>query len=193
MRSILLDTQVQIARPAPPLRRRPTRSALPTSSAPPRAGARTCGRCPGCAPHGGAAVQGRALSIELPLPCSYDLEVIANRYFGGLSGRRGAARVPVQRHRASTAAAPARSRSRGSRGRRRPTFELPVSLWQQTLERHFSGSAWIRVSQETFDRRLEAERGPPPARPTWRGARRADRGGTVSAQIRSRDRRRRSL
>jgi hypothetical protein len=95
-------------------------------------------------------------SIELPLTCSYDLDVIANRYFGGLSG--GA--VPLEFLFSGTVlytdAGGALQASRVS-WEKEASFELPVSLWQQTLERHFPGTAWIRVSQETH-RHLEAER-----------------------------------
>ena len=36
-------------------------------------------------------------------------------------------------------------------------YRLPVKVWKQTMERHFPGTAWLRVSDETY-RRLGAER-----------------------------------
>jgi hypothetical protein len=29
---------------------------------------------------------------------------------------------------------------------------LPVSVWKQTLERHFRGTAWLRLGKDAFDR-----------------------------------------
>jgi hypothetical protein len=31
-------------------------------------------------------------------------------------------------------------------------FDLPVATWKETMERHFPGTAWIRVDKEDFDR-----------------------------------------
>jgi hypothetical protein len=31
-------------------------------------------------------------------------------------------------------------------------FRLPVALWRETLDRHFPGTAWVRLDKERFDR-----------------------------------------
>jgi hypothetical protein len=31
-------------------------------------------------------------------------------------------------------------------------FDLPVSVWKQTMERYFRGTAWVRLSKDSFDR-----------------------------------------
>ena len=30
--------------------------------------------------------------------------------------------------------------------------ELPVSVWRETMDRHFPGSAWLRLSRDCYDR-----------------------------------------
>ncbi|MGZ8665812.1 MAG: DUF6084 family protein [Solirubrobacterales bacterium] len=155
VRSILLDTQVQIA-----ARRRRYEAAdqerLADIFGAPESWGTNLRTLPWVRTTSVVPPFEASTSIELPLPCSYDLEVIANRYFGGLSGGV----VPLEFLFSGTVlyggAAGALQVSRVS-WEKEAAFELPVSLWQQTLERHFPGSAWIRVSQETH-RRLEAER-----------------------------------
>jgi hypothetical protein len=31
-------------------------------------------------------------------------------------------------------------------------FRLPVRVWRDTMDHYFPGSAWLRLSRETFDR-----------------------------------------
>ena len=31
-------------------------------------------------------------------------------------------------------------------------YALPVSVWKETMERYFRGTAWVRLSKESFDR-----------------------------------------
>jgi len=31
-------------------------------------------------------------------------------------------------------------------------FALPVRVWKETMERYFRGTAWVRLSKESFDR-----------------------------------------
>jgi hypothetical protein len=35
---------------------------------------------------------------------------------------------------------------------REAEFGLPVATWRRTMDHYFPGSAWMRVSRETFDR-----------------------------------------
>jgi hypothetical protein len=45
------------------------------------------------------------------------------------------------------------------------TYGLPVAVWRETMDRHFPGTAWVRVSRETYGR-LAAYRGQR-ALPSW--------------------------
>ena len=31
-------------------------------------------------------------------------------------------------------------------------YDLPVAVWKETMERYFRGTAWVRLSKESFDR-----------------------------------------
>jgi hypothetical protein len=89
--------------------------------------------------------------VALDVPCSYDLEVTASRYLDALndgvvpleflfsgsvfySGEDGA----LQTTRLSWNSEAA--------------FDLPVRVWKETMERYFRGTAWVRLSKESFDR-----------------------------------------
>lgn len=89
--------------------------------------------------------------VDLPLPCSLDFDVAANKYFYGLetgditidvmfsgtifyADERGAiriAQIPWDRE---------------------ARFQLPVETWRQAIDAHYSDSAWLRLPRETFDR-----------------------------------------
>ncbi len=87
--------------------------------------------------------------IELPLPCSYDMEVAANKYFAALDDGEVALNVLFS----GTVI------ERGERGVAssfvpwscEAPFRLPVALWRATMEAHFPSATWIRVSRDVFD------------------------------------------
>lgn len=94
--------------------------------------------------------------VELPVLCSYDLDVIASRYFGGL--RDG--EVPLEFLFSGTvfyAGAGGALQTTRISWEKEAGYRLPVEVWKQTMERHFPGAAWLRVSNETYER-LGAER-----------------------------------
>ena len=35
---------------------------------------------------------------------------------------------------------------------REAEYALPVSVWRETMDRYFPGSAWLRLDRDTFDR-----------------------------------------
>jgi hypothetical protein len=72
--------------------------------------------------------------VDLDVPCSYDLEVIASRYFDALADGD----VPLEFTRLSW--------------EQEAEYRLPVSVWKETLERHFRGTAWLRLGKDAFDR-----------------------------------------
>lgn len=89
------------------------------------------------------------IEIDLSLPCSYDFDVAANKYlyalddgevpllllFNGtvfITGANGFSVAPVPWHKEAR-------------------FRLPVRVWQQTMQLHFPGTAWLRLAEDTFD------------------------------------------
>jgi hypothetical protein len=94
--------------------------------------------------------------IELPVVCTYDLDVIASRYFSGLRGGE----VPLEFLFSGTvfySGAGGELQTARISWEKEAGYRLPVEVWKQTMERHFPGTAWLRVSNETYDR-LNAQR-----------------------------------
>jgi hypothetical protein len=87
--------------------------------------------------------------IELPIPCSYDLEVAGHKYVAALDSGE----IPVNVLFSGTVI------ERGERGVAsgfvpwscEASFRLPVAVWRETMDAHFPGAAWLRVSRETLD------------------------------------------
>jgi hypothetical protein len=89
--------------------------------------------------------------VDLDVPCTYDLDVAASRYFDALAGGtvaleflfsgaifyRGAggllqtARIPWEQE---------------------AEYRLPVDVWREAMEQHFPQTAWLRVGKDRFDR-----------------------------------------
>lgn len=89
--------------------------------------------------------------VDVDVPCSYDLHVVASRYFDGLNGGE----VPLEFLFSGTVFAA------GPGGMLQATrisweadaeYRFPVALWQQTMERYFRGTAWLRLRKDAFDR-----------------------------------------
>jgi hypothetical protein len=92
-----------------------------------------------------------ATVVDLHVPCSYDLEVAASRYLDALSDGE----VPLEFLFSGSVF------YSGERGELQTTrlsweseaeYRLPVSVWKETMERYFRGTAWVRLSKESFDR-----------------------------------------
>jgi hypothetical protein len=89
--------------------------------------------------------------VELDVPCSYDLEVTASRYLDALSDGE----VPLEFLFSGSVF------YTGGGGELQTTrlsweteaqYRLPVRVWKETMERYFRGTAWVRLSKESFDR-----------------------------------------
>jgi hypothetical protein len=90
-------------------------------------------------------------TIDLDVPCSYDLEVAASRYLDALADGE----VPLE-FLFSGAVFYAGADGRLQTGRisweAEAEYRLPVAVWKETMDRHFPGRAWLRVDKATFDR-----------------------------------------
>jgi hypothetical protein len=89
--------------------------------------------------------------VELPITCTYDLEVAASRYFDALEDGE----VPLEFLFSGTVF------YTGADGRLQVgrigwdkdcTYRLPVTAWRDMIDRYFPDSAWIRVRRAEFDR-----------------------------------------
>src|ERR1700761_1882920 len=103
---------------------------------------------------------------ELQVPCTYDLEVASARYLQGLDDGT----VPLlllfsgtvfiaQGESYSVQLIPWSSEA---------SYRMPVRVWQDVVDEHFPGSAWLRCTRETLDAlsAFKAEH----ALPTWDAA-----------------------
>jgi hypothetical protein len=90
-----------------------------------------------------------SIEIDLLLPCSYDFDVAANKYLYALAdgevpllllfngtvftaGPNGFSVAPVPWH-------------------KQARFRLPVPVWRQAMQLHFPGTAWLRLTEDTFE------------------------------------------
>jgi len=88
--------------------------------------------------------------VALDVPCTYDFDVAASRYLDAL--RDGV--VPLELLFSGSVFYDADGRLQTTRlsWESEAGFDLPVAVWKATLERYFRGTAWVRLSKESFDR-----------------------------------------
>jgi hypothetical protein len=88
--------------------------------------------------------------VDVQVPCTYDLEVTAARYFAALDDGE----VPLELLLSGTvffsSASGALQVTRISWDHELD-FRMPVAVWRRAIERHFPNSAWLRVSRERFE------------------------------------------
>jgi hypothetical protein len=88
--------------------------------------------------------------VELPVTCTYDLEVTASKYFEALEDGE----VPLEFLFGGTL-----FYTDGGQLQVRPIawdeeagFKLPVAAWREMMDRHFPDSAWLRMHKDAFAR-----------------------------------------
>jgi hypothetical protein len=89
--------------------------------------------------------------IELPITCTYDLEVAASRYFDALEDGE----VPLEFLFSGTvfyAGADGRLQVGRIGWDKDASYRLPVSAWRAMIDRYFPDSAWLRLRRGQFDR-----------------------------------------
>jgi hypothetical protein len=89
------------------------------------------------------------IEIELPVPCTYDLEVASARYLQALDDGT----IPLLLLFSGTVFV---ARGDGYSVELVPwsaeaAYRMPVSVWRDAVDQHFPGSAWLRCSRETLD------------------------------------------
>lgn len=86
--------------------------------------------------------------FDLPVPCTYDMDVAASRYFHALEEGE----VPLLMLFSGTAFT-------GDGGfhvepvpwDKEASFRMPVKTWREMVEQHFPGSGWLRLPDDTLD------------------------------------------
>jgi Family of unknown function (DUF6084) len=86
--------------------------------------------------------------VELPIACSYDLDVTASRYFDALEDGE----VPLEFLFSGTVFYGAPLQAARISWESEAGYRMPVALWRETLDRYFNGTAWLRLPKRSLDR-----------------------------------------
>jgi hypothetical protein len=92
-------------------------------------------------------------TVDVPLTCTYDFEVAAARYLDALDDGE----VPLEFLFSGAVfytGEDGRLQTIRISWEAEAEYRLPVAVWRATMERHFPGAAWMRVGRERFDRLL---------------------------------------
>jgi len=90
-------------------------------------------------------------TVDLPVPCTYDFEVVSTKYFDALED----ADIPLTFLFSGTIF------YEGEEGyvqvgqiswSKDASYRLPVATWRAMIERYYPNSAWIRLHKDVFDR-----------------------------------------
>ncbi|MFH0343471.1 MAG: DUF6084 family protein [Chromatiales bacterium] len=105
--------------------------------------------------------------VDVPVPCTYDFNVAAAKYFYGLEGGV----VPLLT--LFSGSIFYREESGGLQvspisWNKEAGFQFPVKVWKDMMEHYYPNSAWLRVRKDAFDRlyQYKIRRG----FPTWEEA-----------------------
>jgi hypothetical protein len=86
--------------------------------------------------------------MQLPVTCSYDLDVVASRYFDALEDGD----VPLEFLFSGTVFYGAPLQAGRISWESEAGYRMPVSLWRDTMDSYFRGTAWLRLPKQSFDR-----------------------------------------
>jgi hypothetical protein len=92
-----------------------------------------------------------SIAVDLRVPCSFDFNLAATKYFYGLSDGdipliflfSGSCFYAGASGGLEMAPIPWSKETR---------FRLPVNVWRETVELYYPNSAWLRIRQDVFDR-----------------------------------------
>jgi len=106
------------------------------------------------------------VEVDVPVPCTYDMEIATTRYFHAMSGGD----VPLILLFSGTMFL------RGDQGfsvspvpwHKEADYRLPVAEWRAMMDRFFPGSGWLRLSTQTLDELAAFKNAR--ALPTWEQA-----------------------
>jgi Family of unknown function (DUF6084) len=92
-----------------------------------------------------------AASVEVTVPCTYDLEVAASRYLAALEDGE----VPLEFMLSGSvfyAAPDGRLQMARIPWDHEVAYAMPVAVWRRTMDAHFPGGAWLRLRRESYER-----------------------------------------
>jgi len=89
--------------------------------------------------------------IDLPVPCTFDFNVAATKYFDNLADGE----VPVCLQFSGTvfyANAEGGLQVAPISWDKEARFKIPVKLWHDMMDSYYPNSAWLRLHKDAFDR-----------------------------------------
>ena len=92
---------------------------------------------------------------DLPVTCTYDLEVAASKYFHALED---GGEVPLEFLFSGTVfytAEDGRLQTAMISWEKEAEYRMPVRLWREMMDHYFPGTAWVRLRRDVFDRLYE--------------------------------------
>jgi hypothetical protein len=90
----------------------------------------------------------RSTVVQLPIACSYDLDVAGSRYFAALEDGE----VPLEFLFAGSVFYGTPLQVARLSWESEAAYRMPVALWRETMDRYFNGTAWLRLPRESLDR-----------------------------------------
>ncbi|WP_176058398.1 DUF6084 family protein [Paraburkholderia sp. BCC1876] len=101
-----------------------------------------------------------ACTVELPVPCSYDFNVAASKYFYGLEDGE----IPLLLQFSGTVfyrEADGALQAAPIPWHKDAAFRMPVALWRDMMSRYYPNGAWLSLHRDVFDRlaRFRTRRG----------------------------------
>jgi hypothetical protein len=88
--------------------------------------------------------------VDMPVACTYDLEVVAAKYFYALQDGE----VPLEFLFSGTifyTGEDGRLQTTRISWEKEAEFRLPVRLWKEMMDQYFPNSAWVRLRKDVFD------------------------------------------
>ena len=108
----------------------------------------------------------QSVTVELPVPCTFDFNVAATKYFAGLEDGE----VPLTLLFSGTVFFEGDDSLLVEQipWDKEATYRLPVKIWQAMMEHYYPNQAWLYLRRDVFDRlrQYKSERGIP----TWEQA-----------------------
>ena len=98
--------------------------------------------------------------VELPVPCSFDFNIAATKYFAGLEDGE----VPLNLMFSGTVFFEVEDSGltvEQISWDKEARYRLPINVWQQMMDHYYPNSAWLCLRRDVFDRlaRYKTEQG----------------------------------
>lgn len=116
--------------------------------------------------HSSVSVSQFAGRVEtvLPVPCTYDLNVAATKYFNALE-TGDVSLLFLFSGTVFYALPDGRLQAERISWTKESVFRMPISIWHQMMDQHYPNSAWIYLHRDVFERLLAYKRDH--GLPTW--------------------------